>query len=260
MAYEAVYKYADKYASTWLSYTGIVKYHPIRGDGSDRVAVQQPGGVNHVFKLTNKLEWENIPLDDNGDPAGRIINPIPWEGDDEECSVKIKDGELESLRDEKGEIKFEKVLQWSLPRFGDNGDVSLFDWQTKRMRKYMTMLIKDRGYKPRDYNPDKDKTITGDHVVRFYGALLEKMLSKNSSNIQMFSTREIFDVVEPVKNSLTLDAMRDLTRCLHFADDWEEEEEEEWDEKYGVSKEEAPDTTARYQKKFSMVENAYNRR
>ena len=83
MAYEAVYKYVDKYASTWPSYTGAVTFHPIRGDGSDRVAVQQPGGVNHLFKLTPFPEWENIPLNDNGDPAGRIIDPIPWEGGDE---------------------------------------------------------------------------------------------------------------------------------------------------------------------------------
>ena len=79
-----------------------------------------------MFKLTTFLEWENIPLNDNGDPAGRIIDPIPWEGGDEEFSVKITDRELESLRDEKGEINFKKVLQWSLPRFGDNDDVALY--------------------------------------------------------------------------------------------------------------------------------------
>ena len=142
-----------------------------------------------MFKLTPFPEWENIPLNDNCDPAGRIIDPIPWEGGDEEFSVKITDGELESLRDEKGEIQFEKVLRWSLPRFGDDDDVSLFEWQAARMRNYMTMLIEDRGYKPRYYNPDKGKTITGDHVARFYGALLGKMLSGSPSNIQMFSTR-----------------------------------------------------------------------
>ena len=129
----------------------------------------------------------------------------------------------------------------------------------------MTMLMDDEAnekpYKPRYYNPDKGRTITGDHVARFYGALLAKMLSGNPSNVQMFSTREIFDAVEPVKNSLTLDAMKDLSRCLHFAEDWEEEEDdEEWEEKYSDGKEEAVDTTARHRKKFSMVEDAYNRR
>ena len=59
---------------------------------------------------------------------------------------------------------------------------------------------------------------------------------------------------------MTLDAIKDLTRCLHFADDWEDEEDEEWEQKYNDSKEEAADTTARHQKKFSMVEDAYNRR
>ena len=76
----------------------------------------------------------------------------------------------------------------------------------------------------------------------------------------MFSTREIFDAVEPVKNSMPQSAMEDLSRCLHFADDWEDAEDEEWEQKYNDIKEEAVDTTARHRKKFSMVEDAYNRR
>ena len=44
MAYEAVYKYVHKNASTWRNYTGIVKYHPVFGDGDDRVTIQQLGG------------------------------------------------------------------------------------------------------------------------------------------------------------------------------------------------------------------------
>ena len=93
----------------------------------------------------------------------------------------------------------------------------------------MTMIIEDpvKQYKPRYYKAGK--TITTNLVARFYGALLARMLSGNPSNSQMFSTREIFDAVEPVKNSLTLDAMKDLTRCLHFADDWEDTEDEEWE-------------------------------
>ena len=126
------------------------------------------------------------------------------------------------------------------------------------MRNYMTMIIEDKSYKPRYYKDGK--TFTTGHVTRFYGALLAKILSGNPSNNQMFSTREIFDAVEPVKNSMPQSAMEDLSRCLHFADDWEDEEDEEWEQKYGDIKEEAVDTTARHRKKFSMVEDAYNRR
>ena len=134
----------------------------------------------------------------------------------------------------------------------------MFEWQAKRMRNYMTMLIEEKSYKPRYYKAGK--TITTDHVARFYGALLAKMLSGYPSNNQMFSTREIFDAVEPVKNSMPQSAMEDLSRCLHFADDWEDAEDEEWEQKYNDIKEEAVDTTARHRKKFSMVEDAYNRR
>ena len=173
MAYEAVYKYVDVTASTFGSF--VLPPDPI--NGSDRVVVEE-GGVVLKFETTDELEWEKIDVDDNGDPAGRVIDPIPWEGGDEEFSVKITDGELESLRDEKGEIKFERVLQWSLPRFGDNNEVALFEWQAKMMRSYMTMLIENKSYKPRYYK--NGKTITPDHIARFYGALLGKMLPGKS--------------------------------------------------------------------------------
>ena len=35
--------------------------------------------------------------------------------------------------------------------------------------------------------------------------------------------------------------------------------EEEWDEKYGDGKEQAAEATVTHQRKFSMVEDAYNR-
>jgi hypothetical protein len=41
---------------------------------------------------------------------------------DEDFSVKITDEEVELLKDENGEIRYEKVFQWCLPRYGeDNG-------------------------------------------------------------------------------------------------------------------------------------------
>ena len=39
MAYEAVYKYVDKNASTSPNYTDIAKYYPICGEGLERVAI-----------------------------------------------------------------------------------------------------------------------------------------------------------------------------------------------------------------------------
>ena len=52
-----------------------------------------------------------------------MIDPKPWLGGDEEFSVNITDDELQSLKDERGEIRFEKVLQWSLPTFEDDTDL-----------------------------------------------------------------------------------------------------------------------------------------
>jgi hypothetical protein len=47
------------------------------------------------------------------------------------------------LKDENGEIRYEKVFQWCLPQFGedddddDDDDESLFEFQAARMRNYM---------------------------------------------------------------------------------------------------------------------------
>jgi hypothetical protein len=78
------------------------------------------------------------------------------------------------LMDDNKEIRYEKVFQWSLPQFGDD-DQSLFEFQAARMRNYMKKRIVEENYKPRYYTGDK--VITGDHVARFYGACLGKMLT-----------------------------------------------------------------------------------
>ena len=78
------------------------------------------------------------------------------------------------LMDERKEIRFEKVFQWCLPRFGDDDDQSLFEFQAARMRNYMRKRVLEDGYKPRYYKGDR--VITGDHVARFYGACLCRMI------------------------------------------------------------------------------------
>jgi hypothetical protein len=39
------------------------------------------------------------------------------------------------MKDEKGEIQYEKVFGWALPRFGDD-EQTLFEFQAARMRNY----------------------------------------------------------------------------------------------------------------------------
>jgi hypothetical protein len=55
-------------------------------------------------------------------------------------------------------------------------------------------------------------------------------------------------------------AFEDMYRCLHFNNDWDVEEDEEWDEIYGDKKVSSSDDTARHRHKFTMFEDGFNRR
>ena len=83
------------------------------------------------------------------------IEPLEWEGGDEEFTVKITDEEVAMLRDTKGEIRYEKVFQWCCPKFGDDDDQSLFEFQAARMRNNMRKRVLENGYKPRYYKGDR---------------------------------------------------------------------------------------------------------
>eukprot|EP00957_Ditylum_brightwellii_P044092 3345554-Ditylum_brightwellii.AAC.1 len=54
------------------------------------------------------------------------------------------------------------------------------------------------------------------------------------------------------------DAFKDLCWCMHFADDWEEDDAL-WNEKYHHVKEEPSEDTAHYWRKFGMLEDTYNK-
>ena len=86
------------------------------------------------------------------------ILPIPFEGDQEEFDVDITAAELEELKDEQGVIRFEKVMEWCMPRFDDDGngeEMDLFKWQAKRMSNYLRYLLtKDLGVTDDD-QPEK---------------------------------------------------------------------------------------------------------
>ena len=118
-------------------------------------------------------------------------------------------------------------MWWSLPKFGNE---NLFQWQAGRMRNYMTKLMNDphKPYTPRHFKPDEGKVITADNTAWFYSCLLGQMFDGNPPMNQMFSTRDMFDACEPIKQSMTLDCFKDMVRCLHFSDDWDEHNEE-WD-------------------------------
>jgi hypothetical protein len=147
-------------------------------------------------------------------------------GADEVEAVNIMDEELKGLRDVKGEIRFEKVFEWCLPRYGDNDEQSLFEFQAVRMRNYMTKRIVVDGWTPKFYH--YEEVIKADHVARFYGSCLAKMLMGNRSINKIFCSREYFNAVPPIQASMPKNALEDLTVCLHYSDNWECDDD--WDE------------------------------
>jgi hypothetical protein len=85
------------------------------------------------------------------------------------------------------------VFEWCLPQFGDDNE-TLFGFQAARMRNYMIKRIAD-GWTPKYYL--YGKVIAADHVARFYGACLAKMLMGNRLMNQIFCSREFFNAVPP---------------------------------------------------------------
>jgi hypothetical protein len=206
---------------------------------------------------TTSDEWDQVTVEDGEDCGGRTIDPIECTVD-EEFSVKITDKEVRTLMDDNKEIRYENVFQWCLPRFGDD-DQSLFEFQAERMRNYMRKRVVEENYKPRWYYTG-DKVITGDHVARFYGACLGKMLTGGRSIAQIFSTREIFDAVPSIQAAMTKSAFQDLTPCLHYySDDWDPKENGVWDDIYNDPKVVADRGTASHRLKHGRLEDGYNK-
>jgi hypothetical protein len=80
-----------------------------------------------------------------------------------------------------------------LPRFGDNDEQTLFEFQAARMRNYMMKRVVQDGWTPKYYTGDKK--ITAGHVARYYGACMANMIMGNRSIVQIFSTRDIFNAI-----------------------------------------------------------------
>jgi hypothetical protein len=88
-----------------------------------------------------------------------------------------------------------------------HNDESLFKFQAARMRNYMRKRVLEESYKPRYYTGDE--VIIGDHVAKFYGACLGRMLNGGRSIDQIISTREILDAVPSIQAAMTKGALED---------------------------------------------------
>ena len=89
--------------------------------------------------------------------------------------------------------------------------------------------------------------------------MLGRSLCGGKSIEDIWSTRSTFKAEGAIKESMPQDAFKDLCRCLHFADDWEEDDLQ-WSHTYPHAKEEPAEDTARHRRKFAVIEDAYNKR
>jgi hypothetical protein len=149
MAYDAVCEYCNKQHSTFNRYQ--LPYEVVV-EGDDEIETED----GTLYSLTPTEDWTRVGIEGDG---GRTIDPIEWSGDDK-FSVNITDEEVKQLMDDNKEIRFEKVFEWLLPRFGDGNDETLFEFQAARMRNYMRKRIVEDGWTPKYYFGDR--VITAD--------------------------------------------------------------------------------------------------
>ena len=121
----------------------------------------------------------------------------------------------------------------------------------------MTHLIRLGGYTPRYYKPEVDKVVLGTHIARFFGVQVARMLRGYPSIEDTWSTRETLYAIPMAAESMPRAAFQDIHRCLHFADDWDEPDDVEWDDVYLDDKYKSP-KTAKHRQKFGVVEDAHN--
>jgi hypothetical protein len=111
IAYDAVCEYYIKQHSTFNRYQLPSELVP---EGDDEIETED----GTLYLLTPADEWSQVDEDEDG--GGRSIDPIEWTGGDEEFYVNITYAEINTLKDEKGEVRYEKVFEWALPQFGDD--------------------------------------------------------------------------------------------------------------------------------------------
>ena len=72
---------------------------------------------------------------------------------------------MDSLKDNQGHIRYEKVFEFLMPEFEWEG---YYEWISTWVRNHMTHLIRTQNYTPTYYKPEEDKVVLGDHVARFF--------------------------------------------------------------------------------------------
>ena len=127
------------------------------------------------------------------------------------------------------------------------------------MHNYMMELVLHDGYNPRFYKPKDDYVILADHVARSFGCQHARMMKGHPSMEHSWSTRDSLFHVELCAKSMLLSAFMDVHRCLHFANDWEDDSDADWEDVCLNKKYEAS-ATAKHRVQFGMVEDEFNKR
>jgi len=254
MRYDAVYHYADSDHANYSKFN-LPVIPPAAPLPNETVWVRSfqnkiivSGSISEavvddatIYTMTKPEDWYIV----KGKQRGRKVGPIEYTGISEQFEVNATEEEVKEMMDDNGDIRYYKVLEWSLPRFEGESPL-LFDWIAAQMRNYMVHLMKTTGWKPHYYNPESDIIILGDHVARFIGVQSARMLHGFPSVEDTWSSRDPLDSVGTAKESMPRTAYQEIARCLHFTDDWEEDEHVNWNDIYVDDKFVPSDNTAHH--------------
>jgi len=75
-----------------------------------------------IYTTTKPEEWYIV----KGKQRGRKVGPIEYTGKSEQFEVNATGEEVAEMMDDNGDIRYYKVLEWSLPRFEGESPL-LFD-------------------------------------------------------------------------------------------------------------------------------------
>ena len=90
--------------------------------------------------------------------------------------------------------------------------------------------------------------------------MLARMLSGDPSISNMYDTRSWFNHCAPAVEAMPRDCLQDLYRLLHFVDDWEIYDDDNWNHVYDHIKQEEKEGTATHRTKIGLFEDGYTER
>eukprot|EP00957_Ditylum_brightwellii_P015766 1188070-Ditylum_brightwellii.AAC.1 len=76
---------------------------------------------------TDAVDWTCIEEGDGQE--GQWADPSKYTGTHDLFSSIITNNEINNFTDSSGDIRFDKILEYTLPLFGEDDDVSFFKWQ-----------------------------------------------------------------------------------------------------------------------------------